>query len=106
MDSRLIFTSTTKLSHTLQWADWIHIGTGSELKVDLLLESIVKIFPPKKLLLVRGRTNSIEIDKEKVFETISSLFDKEDFQLWDLPMTICISFNKIGVMRVGKKSKP
>jgi hypothetical protein len=37
MDSREMYNATTHLSPLLTWEnDWIHFGTGSEIKYDLL----------------------------------------------------------------------
>ena len=104
MDSREMYNATTHLSPLLTWEnDWIHFGTGSEIKYDLLEKLIEEHLKEKELLFIHGRTTSGQFKKEEIIRTIKPFLGTEDFQLWTVTMDRAIRFKNIGVLHMGQK---
>lgn len=104
MDSRQMYNATAHLSPTMSWDnDWIHFGTGNEIKFDLLEKLINDHLKDKELLFIHERTTSGQFKKEEIINTIRPFLGTEDFQLWTVPMDKVIRFKKIGVLHLGQK---
>ena len=103
MDSKQLYIVTGHLSSTFTWEDWIHFGTGKEIKNELIEGLIDDFLADKTLNLVHGRRDSGPLERIEINEKIVGLLGKENFQLWNSTLTKAISFNRIGVLKLGKK---
>jgi hypothetical protein len=104
MDSKQLYVAAGHLSSNIDWdKDWIHFGTGTDLKKDLVDELIDKFLIDETLNLVHGRQDSGRHFKDEVKNKILDLLGKENFQLWNESLTKVIEFNRIGVLKLGRK---
>jgi|APTNR8051073442_1049403.scaffolds.fasta_scaffold06088_1 hypothetical protein len=106
MDSREMYNATSHLIQLVTWdKDWIHFGTESEIKFDLLEKLIEDRLKDKNLLFIHGRTTSCQLGKEEAISKIKPLLWTDDFQLWTVTMDKVVQFKKIGILNVGQKSE-
>jgi hypothetical protein len=106
MDSHLLYTVTKRLLFHVVWketddAGWIYCGLSSDLKRDLLEESINSHFQNEKIYFVLDRKQTCELDISNAIATIASNIDERDFALWSIDFKKVMSFNKIGIFRIG-----
>jgi hypothetical protein len=106
MDSHLIYTVTKRLLYYAKWKEtadvgWIYCGLSNDLKTDLLQKSIGNHFQDKKIYFVLDRKQTCEIHTANAIATIASNIDERDFSLWSLDLKKVMSFNKIGIFRIG-----
>ncbi len=104
MDSRELFKAAEYLRSTLIWQkDWIHYGTGKEIKYDLLDDLIANFLKSDNINIVYNRTNSRAIESKKVRSKIKDLLGKRNFEIWNDSMDRVIQFKQIGVLLKGVK---
>jgi hypothetical protein len=104
MDSKQLYVAAGHLTSTINWdKDWIHFGTGTDLKKDLINDFIDKFLIDDTLNLVHGRQDSGMHLKNEIKEKILNLLGQDNFQLWNESLTKVIDFNRIGVLKLGRK---
>lgn len=104
MDSRQLYIKAKHLATTLTWeSDWIHFGTGEEIKSGLIEELIMNFLDSDKVNLVFERTNSETLEKPEVSAKIQEILGTRDFELWNESMNCAIQLKGIGVLLKGKK---
>ncbi len=104
MDSRAMYNAASHLKSSVTWDnDWIHFGTGDEIKFDLIKNVIKDHLNESELLLIHLRTNSGQFSQRVIIETITPILGRENFQLWTVLMDKVIQFKKIGVLNLGQK---
>lgn len=82
MDSRQLYIVAEHLRGTLNWEkDWIHFGTGDEIKFEFIHELVDSFLNCKQINLVHERTTSGTIEMEEVMTKIKELLGVKDFQL-------------------------
>lgn len=109
MNSRLIYISNEKLKPLVSWpllndSEWIYFGVGNELNLELISKAIDRHFYEKILYVSWKRDESFECSKTEIINSIKPLLGIEDFTIWDNSFKSVIEFNKIGVLRCGKKN--
>lgn len=104
MDSHELFKATSHLTTVLHWEDWIHVGTGNEIKIDQINEILDTFLIDEQLNFIYKRTNSGPLNRTEIWSEILSLLGTEDFQLWNQTLTRSIQFRKIGILRKGEKT--
>ncbi len=107
MDSRLLYSATESLKYKLDYhiknkPDFIHFGTGLSVKYSLVNNIIKSHFENDVLYLVYKRTKSGLLNTKEIKDTYKLILGKETFHLWNKDFTKAISFDKIGVLRIGK----
>jgi len=71
VDSRQLYKAAEHLGSTLTWEkDWIHFGTGEEVKSELIEELVTNFLGADKVNLVFERTNSGLFEKAEVLTKI------------------------------------
>lgn len=104
MDSREMYNATNHLTSLIKWDnDWIHFGTGDEIKFDLIKNVIKEHLNDNDLLLIHHRTNSGQYNQKGIIDRITPILGQEDFQLWTMLMDKVIQFKKMGVLNLGQK---
>lgn len=103
MDSKQIYNAAAYLGLKVKWEEWIHFGTGSEVKYNLITELINGFLLDDKIIFVHERTNSGRCKSSEVIEKIRPYLGENKFQLWNKSMTKVIGFDRIGVLHVGEK---
>ena len=104
MDSKQLYIATGHLSSIVTWEkDWIHIGIGKDIKGDLIDEFVDKFLIDESLNLIHGRRHSGKHLKSEIKNIVRDLVGQDNFQLWNESLTKVIGFNRIGVLRLGKK---
>ena len=104
MDSKQLYIVTAHLSSTVTWdKDWIHFGTGKDLKQDLVNMFIDDFLQDDALNLVHGRQDSGRYHKIEIKIRMQKFLGQESFQLWNESLTKAIDFNRIGVLKLGRK---
>lgn len=104
MDSRQLYKAAEHLGTTLTWEeDWIHFGTGTEVKYHLVEELISDFLQGEQINFVHERTNSGTFEANKILPMIKELLGKSNFELWNDSMERAIQFNRIGVLLKGEK---
>ena len=105
MDSRQLYKAAEHLGTTLTWdKDWIHFGTGNEIKYDLIENLITDFLQGEQIYFVHERTNSGTFETVKILPKIKELLGKTNFELWSNSMERAIQFNRIGVLLKGEKN--
>ena len=104
MDSKQLYVAAGHLSSTITWdKDWIHFGIGADLKSDLVNEFIDKFLMDETLNLVHGRQDSGKYVKDEIKNIILGHLGQDNFQIWNESLTKVIDFNRIGVLKLGRK---
>jgi hypothetical protein len=103
VDSKQLYIAARHLNPTMTWDDWIHFGTEKEIKNELIEELINYFLADNILNLVHNRQDSGPIERSEVSGRIAVLLGQENFQLWNLSLTKAIDFNRIGVLKLGRK---
>jgi hypothetical protein len=103
MDSKQLYMAAAHLSSTLTWDDWIHFGTGKEIKNELIEGFIDDFLADDIIHFVHARQDSGKMKRIEIKEKIAELAGQENFQLWNSSMTKAIDFNQIGVLKLGQK---
>ncbi len=109
MNSRLIYISNEKLKPLVSWpllndSEWIYFGVGNELYLELIRQTIERHLHEETLYVSWMRDQSFECSKAEIINSIKPLLGIEDFTIWDKSFKSVIEFNKIGVLRCGKKT--
>ena len=99
-----MYNATNHLTSVVMWDDWIHFGTGEEVKFDLVRQVIEDCLGEGEVLLIYGRTTSGQYKREKADQIIKPLLGRENFQLWTVVMDKVIKFAAMGVLSVGKRN--
>ena len=104
MDSRQLYKAAEYLSSIISWdLEWIHFGTGQNVKFELITKLIEDFLIDDSLHLVLKRGNSGSHSKNEVYQILPALLGREEFQLWNNSMNRVIQFDAIGVLNLGKK---
>jgi len=103
MDSKQLYIVAGRLSSTLTWDDWVHFGTGKEIKNGLIEELVDDFLADDILNFVHVRQDSGQVKRFEIKEKIAELLGQENFQLWNSSMTKAIDFNRIGILKLGRK---
>lgn len=104
MDSRQLYIATSHLNPVVTWNnDWIHFGTGNEIKVDLVIRIINEFLTGDTINFVYERTNSQAYSRIEILNVITPHLGVHDFQLWNAALDRAIKFSKIGVLLPGEK---
>ncbi|SHH63672.1 hypothetical protein SAMN04488109_4755 [Chryseolinea serpens] len=108
IDSKQLFNAARHLHSTIVYnEDWVHFGTGDQIKLDMIERLIDDHLTSNEILFIQERTNSAQFKKHEIVGRIKPILGKENFQLWMLSMDKMIQFNAIGVLRLGcKKTLP
>ena len=105
MDSRQLYKAAEHLRTTLTWEkDWIHFGTGNQVKYDIIEDLITHFLKDDQINLIYERTNSGAFEGIKILPMIKELLGKSNFELWNGSMERAIRFNQIGVLLKGEKN--
>ena len=104
MDSRQLYKAAEHLGSILTWDnDWIHFGTGSDIKLDLIGKLIEEFLVDEHINLVFERNNSGTYTRSEVIKQIAGLLGKHNFTLWNESLDKAIRFQSIGVLLKGEK---
>lgn len=104
MDSRQLYKAAEHLSPLLRWdTDWIHIGTPPDIKINLIDELVDDFLAGTQFYLVLERENSGRHSKDEIIKVIEPLLGQDNFQIWNMALDKAIDFNKMGVLRLGRK---
>lgn len=104
MDSKQLYIASKYLSGVLTWEkDWIHFGTGNDIKRQLISDEIKYFLHSDQIHLIQGRSNSVTIEKADCIQMIDELLGRVSFSVWSKEMDRAILFNHIGVFRKGEK---
>lgn len=76
-----MYNATNHLASVVMWDDWIHFGTGEEVKFDLVRQMIEDTLGKGEVLFIHGRTTSGQYKTEDVEKMIKPLLGRENFQL-------------------------
>jgi hypothetical protein len=105
MDSRQLYSAAEHLSTVITWNnDWIHFGTGTEVKYELVVSKISEYLGEEPFQIVLQRENSASISLAETRNIIQNLLGTTNFQLWNNTMNRAIQFRVMGVMMTGEKS--
>lgn len=85
--------------------EWIYIGTEEEVKSEIILGHIDDEFKEDSFYIALERTTSKKLKKTEIEAEIITRIEKEDFKISNLSFDKFIEFNKIGLMRIGRKKK-
>ena len=103
-DPKQLYTAAQHLNHTIVYTeDWVHFGTGNQIKLDVIERLIDNHLTSDEILFVQHRTNSAQFERQEIVGRIKPILGKESFQLWVTSMDKMIQFDKIGVLRLGRK---
>lgn len=110
MESRLIYAVVNSLKSNITWikqsqTEWIYVGLQSELKSELINNKIKATFANQNIYLILGRSDSLEISRDNILVEILTRMGKEDILICDMKFSKFIEFNKLGIMRIGSKTK-
>jgi 8-oxo-dGTP diphosphatase len=96
--------AASHLSSVVTWNnDWIHFGTGNEIKTDLVIRIVNDFLIGDTINFVYERTNSQAYSRIEIMNVITPHLGVHDFQLWDIGLDCVIKFSKIGVLLTGEK---
>jgi hypothetical protein len=101
VDSKQRYIVARHLSSTVIWQDWIHFGTGKDIKSEMIEGFIKEFLFDGTLNFVHDRQDSEPVEAFEVKEKIAGLLGQENFQLWNSAFTKVIDFNRIGVLKLG-----
>jgi len=90
------------LNPTIENGAWIYIGTGDEIRRELIFTSINEHFTNSVLYVSWTRNGSKEVSKADIERSIDDILGVYDFSIWDINFKKVIEFNKSGVMRIGE----
>ena len=82
---------------------WIYCGAGDDVKKEFVQNIINEHFTEIELYVAHERNNSFLTTKDNVIAAIKNILGKENFAIWDKSFNKVVDFNKIGVLRIGKK---
>jgi hypothetical protein len=110
MESRLIYSILNSGNLTIEWKnnsdkEWIYVGTDKEIKCESIANHIEEEFNEDTFYIALERTTSKELNKSEIETEVITRIGKEDFIISNLTFDKFIEFNKIGVMRIGRKKK-
>lgn len=104
IDSKQLYNTARHLNSTIVYdEDWVHFGTGDQIKLDIIQRLINDHLTSNEILFIQQRTNSAQFEKHEIVGIMKPILGKESFQLWDISMNKMIQFNAIGVLRLGCK---
>jgi hypothetical protein len=104
MDSKQLYNAAEHLTPIVTWDnDWIYFGTGDETKNETVNQYIDNFLVDENLKLVHKRLDSGQKKKTEIKKEIEELLGQENFQIWNESMTRVIDFNRIGVLKLGRK---
>lgn len=104
MDSRQLYKAAEHLNQVVSWdKEWMHFGTGNQIKFDVIQNLIGAFLSDDQIVLVHNRTDSACKDTTEIMTAIQGLLGKEEFQLWNSSMDKVIRFDDIGVLLLGRK---
>jgi 8-oxo-dGTP diphosphatase len=104
LDSRQLYIAASHLNSVVTWNnDWIHFGTGNEIKVDLVVRIINEFLTGDTINFVYERTNSQAYSRIEILNIITPHLGVHDFQLWNAALDRAIKFSRIGVLLPGEK---
>jgi hypothetical protein len=104
MDSKQLYNAAEHLTPIVTWDnDWIHFGTGDQTKNETVNQYIDNFLVDENLKLVHKRLDSGQKKKTEIKKEIEELLGQENFQIWNESMTRVIDFNRIGVLKLGRK---
>lgn len=110
MESRLIYSVLNSGNLKIEWRsnteeEWIYIGTEKEIKTEKIISHIEVEFKEDSFYIALERTTSKELKKTEIEAEIITRIGNENFKISNLTFDKFIEFNKIGVMRIGRKKK-
>jgi 8-oxo-dGTP diphosphatase len=104
LDSRQLYIAASHLNSVVTWNnDWIHFGTGNEIKVDLVIRIMNEFLTGDTINFVFERTNSQAYSRIEILKVITPHLGVHDFQLWNTALDRTIKFSRIGVLLPGEK---
>ncbi|MBT1696036.1 hypothetical protein KK083_04050 [Fulvivirgaceae bacterium PWU4] len=104
MDSRQLHHAASHISQIVTWdKEWLHFGTGSDIKLSLVQELIDEFLKDDTLQLVHDRINSKTIKRTEIVKAIHDLLGQQSFQVWNSTMDKVIKFDRIGVLLTGRR---
>jgi hypothetical protein len=109
MESRLIYIANERMRANIQFAEtsnygWEYFGAKPEVNIEKVKQKINDHFEEEALYVAHSRNDSMETTKKTVIDDIKGILGVEDFSIWNSSFTSVIDFNKIGVLRCGKKA--
>jgi hypothetical protein len=107
MDSRLLHKTTSFLKTKVSWNreagnEWKHFGQDPLRRFDIVVVSLKEHINDEPYNLVRGRTNSCQLNIEELTESLHELAGYEDFEIWDAELKSVMEFKSMGIFRTGK----
>ncbi len=108
MESRLIYIANEKMRANIEFAEtsdygWLYFGAQPEVNIEIVKQKINDHFEEENLHIAHTRNDSTATTKKTIIEDIKDILGVDDFSIWNSAFTRVIDFNKIGVLRCGKK---
>ncbi len=108
MDAHLIYIANEKMRVNIRYphtedSGWLYFGAQPEVNNEIVLQNINSHFSDTDLYVAHNRKDSFKTTKGNIINDIKNILGAEDFSIWDTSFSHVIDFNKIGVLRCGKK---
>jgi len=102
LDSRVLYKRIEHLKLSFMWSrEWVHFGTGEEIKIELVKNVIQKLMGDIVYLIIE-RSNSKEVKKKEIYQSIDNLLGHKNFEIWNQELNHAIQFHQMGVFTEGK----
>ena len=104
MDSHQLYIAASHVSSVVTWDnDWIHFGTGKEVKIDLVIRIVNEFLAGDTINFIYEHTNSQAYSRIEILKVITPHLGVHDFELWNIALDRVIKFSRIGVLLRGEK---
>ncbi|OMP74988.1 MULTISPECIES: hypothetical protein [unclassified Chitinophaga] len=109
MDAKNIFIACNHNLNKINWeivdggSEWRYIGVGVDYQVEKVRQLLRTYFNNPELYLVTNRSNAYTISLDKVAETIEQVLESSDVIVSEIDFTTMAVFNRIGVMKLGRR---
>ncbi|GEO02521.1 hypothetical protein AAE02nite_01850 [Adhaeribacter aerolatus] len=108
MDSKNIYISYQHYSNEIEWemhedSEWIYVGADDEFKKEKATELIDSFFEESAIYFITDRRNSALIEKNTAISKIMEAIEEFDPALANADFSKIMEFDKIGVVRKGKR---
>lgn|SRR5690606_730736 len=104
MDSRQLCNAAAHLGSVMTYSrEWVHFGTGRDIKLSLIEKLIDDFLADEELHVVHGRRTSFTTTRSDTLKKIQGLLGEQSFEVWNSAMDKVIKFNRIGVLLTGSR---
>jgi 8-oxo-dGTP diphosphatase len=104
VDSRQLYITGSHLSSVVTWHnEWIHFGTGREIKIERVTQIINDFLSGDYINFIGERANSKAYTRIELMSIITPYLGVHDFLLCNTAMDRVIKFSRIGVMLPGER---